>query len=86
MKDAARREWSKQDKQINKLEKELKDDPEKLSAELEQLRNGFRVPRGVAFYKDLSADRTAKAEWNYHGAQFAFAPSDQPAEIPDAFD
>lgn len=86
MKDAAEREWSKQDKQVNKLKKELKDEPDKLTAELTQLQKGFRVPRGAAYYKDLSADRTAKAEWDYHGARFAFAPNEQPVEIPGDYD
>src|SRR6056297_2664087 len=37
MKDAAEREWPKQDQQIEKLEQDLKDDPEKLATELAKL-------------------------------------------------
>src|SRR6056297_1708796 len=86
MKDAAQREWSKQDNKIRKLEKELKDDPEKLAVELEKLKSSFHAPRGAAYYKNLSTGRTAKAEWNYRGARFAFAPTDQSVPIPDADD
>ncbi len=86
MKDAAQREWSKQEKQLNKLKKELKDDPEKLSAELETLQKSFDAPRGAAYYKELSGDRTARTEWDYHGAHFAFAPSDEPVAMPTEFD
>ncbi|QDT05395.1 hypothetical protein K227x_37950 [Rubripirellula lacrimiformis] len=86
MKDAAQREWTKQDNQINKLKKELKDDPEKLAAELEKLQDGFRPPRSAAYFSDLTGDRTAKADWDYHGARFAFEPTDQPSAIPDDFD
>ncbi len=81
MKDAAQREWSMQDKQITKLEQELKDDPEKLATELEKLQNSFQAPRGSAYYKELSTDRTAKAEWEYYNAKFAFESQDEPVVI-----
>jgi hypothetical protein len=86
MKDAAGREFAKQDNEIKKLKEELKDDPEKLAAELERIENGFRAaPRG-AHYKELSRGRTAKAEWQYYGAQYAFAPQGQPSTLPDDYD
>ena len=86
MKDAAAREWSQQDKQIEQLKEELKDDPEKLAAELEKLENRFRVPPQAAHYKELSSGRTAKAEWQYYGARYAFAPEEQPVAMPDDYD
>lgn len=86
MNDAAQREWSKQDKQISKLEKELKEDPAKLAAELEKLRNSFLAPPNAAFYLDLPTGRTAKTEWNYRGARYAFAATDQPVTIPKVDD
>jgi mono/diheme cytochrome c family protein len=86
MKDAAQREWLKQDKLINALEKKLKDDPEKLADEHQKLLRSFEAPRGVAYYKNLSTDRTAKTEWDYGGASFAFAPQERPVEIPDEYD
>ena len=82
MKDAAAREWSKQDKQIDDLKTKLKDDPEKLSAELEKLLEIFRAPPRAAYYKDLVNKRKTEAEWNYRGAQYAFAPKDQPVAFP----
>ncbi|MDV6034449.1 MAG: DUF1592 domain-containing protein [Phycisphaera sp. RhM] len=86
MKDAARREWAKQDKQINELKEKWTDDPEKLTAELEKLRETFRQPPRGAYYKDLSSGRVAKAEWRYHGARYAFAPTEQPVAFPDPDD
>jgi len=83
MKDAAEREWSKQDQQIEKLEQDLKDDPEKLATELAKLHDRFRATGGAAYYKNLTTDRTAKADWNYRGAKFAFAPTRQPPVISD---
>ncbi|TWU46948.1 DUF1592 domain-containing protein [Rubripirellula reticaptiva] len=86
MEDAAQREWTRQDKEVDELKTKLKDDPEKLAVELEQLQDRFRVPKQFAYFKDLTADRSAKAEWQYQGARFAFAPQDQSAEIPDEYD
>jgi len=86
MKDAAEREWPKQDKQISKLEQELKDDPEKLATELEKLHNRFGATGGAAYYKNLASDRTAKAEWSYGGAKYAFAPTSQPPAFPKDYD
>lgn len=86
MRQAAEREWSKQDKQIKKLKGELKDQPEKLAIELKQLRSGFQErPRG-AFYKDLTSGRVAEAQWRYNGARYAFAPQDKPEALPTEYD
>ena len=41
MKDAAAREWTRQDNQLQELKEELKDDPEKLAAELEKTTKRF---------------------------------------------
>ena len=86
MKDAAAREWSKQDKQIDDLKTKLKDDPEKLSAELEKLLEIFRAPPRAAYYEDLVNKRKTEAEWNYRGARYAFAPKDQPVAFPDNYE
>ncbi|TWT94476.1 DUF1592 domain-containing protein [Stieleria varia] len=86
MKDAAASEWSKQDKRLRQLQQDLKDDPEKLATELAKLQNEFRASHNGAYYKDLMNGRTAKTEWDYHGARFAFAPNDQPSPIPDSYD
>ncbi len=86
MKDAAAREWSKQEKQIQQLNKELKDDPEKLAAELEKLQGSFREAPRSAYYKELSTDRKAKVEWDYRGARYAFTPADQPVAFPNDYD
>lgn len=86
MKDAAAREWAKQDSQVKELQEKLQDDPEKLTAELQQLQQSFLEPPPGAYYRDLNSRRTAKAEWQYPGARYAFAPADQPAALPDDYD
>lgn len=75
---AAEREFSKRNQQIEKLNQELKDDPEKLAKKLEELRSRFqKEPRG-AYFKELSSGRMAEANWNYRQAQYAFSPALNP--------
>ncbi|TWT50882.1 hypothetical protein Pla22_36250 [Rubripirellula amarantea] len=83
---AAEREWTRQDNQIQKLQNDLKDEPDKLTAELEKLRVSFEVPRQAAYFRDLSSDRTAQTQWNYQRAEFAFGEADQLASISDQHD
>jgi mono/diheme cytochrome c family protein len=86
MKDAAAREWSKQDDQIKELTNQWKDDPEKLAVELEQLLEKLRNPPGGAYYKDLTKGRFAAATWEYYEANYAFSSEDQPKALPDSYD
>lgn len=86
MKDAADREWPKQDEQLEKAKKEFKDDPEKLKAELDRLEESFRQPHRAAYYQELSSGRTAPAKWEYYGAKYAFAPTDEQLDLPDTSD
>ncbi|MEM9365362.1 MAG: DUF1592 domain-containing protein [Planctomycetota bacterium] len=82
MRSAGAREWSKQDDAMAKLEKKLKDDPEKLTQERERLQASFgKTPRG-AFFHDLANDRVASADWNYRRAQYAFSPVNVPFPEP----
>lgn len=86
LEDAAQRQWKQQTEQVNKVKKEHADDPEKLEAELTKLEKNFHQPHPTAYYKQLSTGRTAKAEWSYHGARYAFAPTDAKPEFPSAYD
>ncbi|MEZ6135815.1 MAG: DUF1592 domain-containing protein [Pirellulaceae bacterium] len=86
MQDAAAREWAKQNEQLEKAKRELADDPPKLSAELMRLEETFRQPHRSAYYKQLSTGRTAPAQWEYPGAKYAFAPSNEKTPLPAAFD
>ena len=86
MKDAADREWPKQVEQLDKAKQEFKDDPEKLKAELDRLEESFRQPHRTAYFKELSSGRTAVARWQYHGARYAFAPTDERPDFPDTYD
>jgi mono/diheme cytochrome c family protein len=82
MKDAARIEWPKQAEQLEKLKEKFKDDPEKQKEELDRLTATFTKPHNNTYYHDLSTGRTARANWQYYGARFAFKPTDSLPEIP----
>jgi mono/diheme cytochrome c family protein len=86
MSDAADREWPKQVEELDKAKQEFENDPEKLKAELDRLEESFRKPHRTAYFKELSSGRTAVARWVYHGARYAFAPSDEPSDFPDTYD
>lgn len=76
---AAQKQWKKVESEIAKLKKQLKDEPEKLEQRLAQLQ---RVPKGTHFV-DLDSGRVTKAEWNYRGAQYAFAPTGESNDKSD---
>lgn len=86
MKEASRFEWPKQDKQIEQRKNELKDDPEKQKLEIDRLIENMSQPHGQTYYQNQKTGRTAKANWAYGGAKYAFAPSDAPIKMPDSFD
>lgn len=82
MKDAARIEWPKQAEQLKKLKEKFKDDPEKQKQEVDRLTATFNKPHSNTYYHDLSTGRTARANWQYYGAKFAFKPTDSRPDIP----
>ncbi|PQO25348.1 hypothetical protein C5Y96_25605 [Blastopirellula marina] len=86
MEQAAQREWKEQDAQINKAKEEHAEDPQKLQTELAKLEANFHQPHATAYYKQLSTGRTAKAQWAYYGAKYAFAPTDTRPQFPDSHD
>jgi len=86
MEDAAEREWPGQAEQLEKAREQFKDDPAKQKQQLERLRASFRNPHGNTYYRDLSSGRTARANWAYYGAKYAFAPQDTPPPMPVSFD
>lgn len=87
MKAAAQREWPKREEELKKLREKWKDDPDKLKEELDRAQKQFREPpQNTAYYKELSSGRTARAEWHYSRAKYAFAPSEQKLVMPDSSD
>ena len=86
MKDAAAREWPKQQEQLDKAKEQFKDDPAKLKQELERLNASFKNPHNNTYYKDLRNGRTAQFNWVYYGARYAFPPGNQPRVVPGVFD
>lgn len=83
MADAARREWKKQDGELEKIKQEFANDPEKLEAELARIQEGFRSEHKAAYFKNVASGRTAPATWEYYGAKYAFTPVEKRPEFPD---
>lgn len=83
---AAEKEWVQQDAKIKQVKKNLKDDPEKLKRRLEQLKAQTKKPIQGTHFEQRSTGRVAAANWVYHNAKYAFAPSDRFSKMPDTFD
>lgn len=86
MKEAADREWPKQQQALDKVKEQFKDDPAKLQQEVDRLTASFRQPHGRPYYREISTGRTARAEWGYDGARYAFRPTVDEPKFPDTFD
>lgn len=82
MEDAAAIEWPKQTEQLEKLKEKFKDDPQKQQQEVDRLTATFNKPHGNTYFQDMSTGRTARANWAYYGAKYAFKPSDSLPETP----
>ncbi len=86
MKEAAEREYPKQQLELDKVKEQFKDDPAKLQQEVDRLTASFRQPHDRPYYRQLSSGNTVRAAWGYDGAKFAFRPSAEVSEFPESFD
>ena len=87
MQAAAGIEWAAQDEELEKIQEQHKDDPEKLQAELEERLAGYiRASQNHVHYKNLTTGRAARASWNYTGARYAWKPAKTLPEVPEVFD
>ncbi len=86
MKKASEIEWANQEEELNKLREKFKEDPEQQEREVDQLLASFKKSHSGTYFKDLSTGRTARHNWSYGGAKYAFKPSDSRPEIPESFD
>jgi len=83
MKDAAAAEWSSQDEQLQKIRKKHKDDPEKLKQELDRQADRFRSRPGSTYYLNRATGQTARVQWSYSGAKYAWKPVPNRPAVPD---
>ena len=86
MKEAADREWPKQQQELDKVKAQFKDDPAKLQQEVDRLTASFKQPHGRPYYREISTGRTARAAWDYGGAKYAFRPTADEPKFPETFD
>lgn len=82
MHEPAAQEWASHQQQLQKLQAELKDDPEKLQQEQEKLTAKFRNRSREPFYKNLQTGETETVEWSYPGARHAWKPQKELPETP----
>ncbi|MCR9200007.1 MAG: DUF1592 domain-containing protein [Planctomycetaceae bacterium] len=81
MDEAAAPAWKSQQQELDKLRAEQKDNPE-LETLLEKRQQTFRQSHGPAHYRNLKTSQTSRIEWRYHGAKYAWTPSETPPEPP----
>jgi len=86
MEQAADREWSGRAEQLDQVREKFKDDAGKQKQELEQLIASFKQSYSRPYYRELSSGDTARAEWAYDGAKYAFHPSKEEPHLPETFD
>jgi hypothetical protein len=86
MQAASADEWEDQDKELQKIRKENRDDPDKLKQEVEQKTAEFQGRTNGVHYKELSTGRAANVSWDYHGAKHAWPPMGAMPEVPTEFD
>lgn len=85
MNEAAADSWTSQQQQLDKLRAEQKDNPE-LDALIEKREQEFRQPHRAAHYRQRQTGQTARVEWRYHKATYAWSPTEQPAGEPQPAD
>lgn len=73
---------TKYDKEVAKIKREHKDDPEKQQQQLDRLAARHRDRPNNVYYKDLETGLAMKAVWNYGGAKYAWKPRETRPEVP----
>lgn len=79
---AASESQSKFDADVARIDEQWKADPDRRAQELGKLRNRYSIPLKSAHFKNLQTGAAFKAQWNYRGAKYAFAPSNTMPEVP----
>ncbi len=83
MKDVSKLEWPKQEQQLAKMKKDLKDDPIKLQEEIARIEDSFQQPHPRTYFRDIATGKTVLAAWDYTGAKYANLPIADMAQLPD---
>ncbi|MGB7342892.1 MAG: DUF1592 domain-containing protein [Pirellulaceae bacterium] len=76
MKDAFDREKKRLDRDVESAKKKFEDNPAKLAAEIERLKEKFQAAADKSHYLDASSGLRAEVDWSYRKASYAFKPSD----------
>ncbi|MEM6691674.1 MAG: DUF1592 domain-containing protein, partial [Planctomycetota bacterium] len=82
MSAASKVEWANQKNEIQKAQKELKDEPEKLEAKLAEFEKRFQKAPSGAHFHDRTSGRFVEAKWKYNRARHAIAPDEENITSP----
>ena len=77
MSAAAAEGHASQQAELEKLRQELADNEQQLQTELQRKEQQFRNRPGGTFYSNRETGWNTPARWNYGGAKYAIAPTDQ---------
>lgn len=82
LKQAADKSWARQERRLEKIREEHQGDPGELEQRLAEERKRFRGRRRDTHYKNLETSQSAKVEWSYNGARYAWSPVESRPEDP----
>lgn len=82
MEAAAAELWAKYDAELAKINRQNKDDPEKLKREQDRLTARYRVSPNAAHYKNRTSGLATRALWSYGGARYAWKPTEKRPAVP----
>jgi mono/diheme cytochrome c family protein len=83
MKAAGAKQWSRHERDLEKIRKQFENDPEKRDRELKKRNDRLlSKPRG-AHFKNMSNGQAMQASWGYNGARYAFQPTETRPEMPE---
>ncbi len=84
MTDASALSRAKFEDQVKKIKGKYKDDPDKLSLELEKHAKRSRTKHPQTYFKDVESGVTTRAAWSYGGARYALKPTETRSSVPVA--
>jgi len=86
MQQASADAWAAQEKQLEKIRQQHKDEPEKQAAEVEKQAAKFRGNPRHVHYKMKSTGQVSRVNWSYNGARHAWTSSETLPAVPEVSD
>ncbi|MGI9474471.1 MAG: DUF1592 domain-containing protein [Rubripirellula sp.] len=83
MEAAGAKQWAKHRRDLEKIENQFADDPEKRDRELKKRNDRLLATPKRTYFKNLKTGQAVQASWGYNGARYAFPPSETRPEPPE---